>query len=423
MKFLFIHNNFPGQFVHLVQFLSQNKDNEIVFLSQHKRHDVHIDAVKLIQVPIPRIDAKQITSESHKAALETFYTGEVFGKKMTELARDGFYPDVVHAHPGWGGSAYVPDIFPEAAYVVYGEWFYTKGANYTFFSRQPKPPAAFAANRQRNHCQLDALRECDVAITPTCWQFSQYPAEYAHKLRLLHDGIDTDFFSPAKPQTAEAGKNIVQGLDLDSLPEIVTYATRGMEPYRGFPQFFKSIPKILAARPNCHIVIMANDEIRYSAARKDGRTWGEAMREEVPYAPERVHFLNFGPYEEYRRVLRASLAHVYLTAPFVLSWSLLEAMSCGCLVAASATPPVQEVISHKHNGFLTSFWDSDALAKLVAHLLEYRQTYGEIRGNARKTIVERYDLRKLLPQHVQVLLDAAERRATLKTLRTFSTKA
>lgn len=410
MKFLFIHNNYPGQFIHIINALAQNRECEIVFLSQYKRGDINIKSVRHIQLPIRKMNKEDYQSESHRVANEIFFTSEIYGKYMMKLKEEGFYPDVIYAHPGWGGSTYAPDIFPEAGYIAYCEWFYTMGENYNFFPDEQKTAASFAPSRQRNHCQLDALNDCDAAITPTFWQASQFPSEYLYKLNVLHDGIDINFFSPDEASPQKRDKNIVQGLNLDALPEIVTYATRGMEPYRGFPQFFKSIPHILEARPNCHIVIMAKDEVQYSAKRKDGKTWGEAMREEVSYDRQRVHFLKFGPYQEYRRILRASSVHIYLTVPFILSWSLLEAMSTGCLVVASATSPVMEVIKHAHNGFLTPFWDSIELAKRVVDVLENKENYRELRYNARKTIENHYNLAKLLPQHLKVVLGTSQKK-------------
>ncbi len=411
MKFLFIHNRFPAQFRYIIDVLVKD-GHEIVFLCQYKRKDMSSEGVRII--PVPRYPASEKgKSQSHSVSRQLFHTGEAYGKKMLDLAKNGFVPDVVYAHPGWGGSLYVPDVFPDAAYVIYGEWFYTKGENYHFFAKEKKSPVAFAANRHRNLYQLDALRECDAVISPTAWQMSQYPTEYAAKFHVIHDGIDTDFFSP--PPAGKRGEaSTVQGVPLAGFPEIVTYATRGMEPYRGFPQFFQSLPRILAERPHCHIVIMANDEVHYSAPRADGKSWGEAMRESVPVDPERVHFLKFGSYEEYRTVLRSSTVHVYLTAPFVLSWSLLEAMSCGCCVVASSTPPVREVITHGDNGFLAPFWKSETLAQTIIHALEHRKALERIRINARQTIVRRFDLRTLLPAHLSLLMEVARRRHWLR---------
>lgn len=402
MKILFLHSRCPGQFMQLASMLSQNDDNEVVFIAQHQRQDINLPKVRIIKANKKNLD--EVTHSSEKALLSQFHTGESFGATLLKLRQDGFYPDVVYDHPGWGCSAYVPDIFPQAARVSYFEWFYTKNADYEFFNQgKERPPASFASNRMRNLFQLDALRECDVAISPTSWQMHQYPLEYLYKFRVIHDGVDMDFFSPDPGSEKEDLPILIQGLDVSSMPEIVTYATRGMEPYRGFPQFFHSIPHILAARPQCHIVIMANDDVVYGAKRPDGKTWGEALREEVAFDPKRVHFLKFGSYPEYRNLLRLSSVHVYLTVPFVLSWSMLEAMSCGCLVVGSATPPVQEVITHTQNGFLTSFWDSLELAKTIIRVLDKKESLQEVRHNARKTIDERYNLKKMFAQQMLLI--------------------
>lgn len=401
MKILFIHGNFPAQFIHLARFLSQDEKNEVVFLSQTERKDIHLPKVRKIKVPKKKIDPKKMKSE--KVVEEYFYNGELYGKAMMELAKEGFIPDIVYDHPGWGCSTYVPDIFPNAARICYAEWFYTKDADYTFFSKnKTRPPASFAANRLRNLWQLDALRECDAAISPTFWQYQQYPVEYWYKMRVIHDGIDTNYFVPKSSREEHNSETPhgtqVQGLDLSQFSEIVTYTARGMEPYRGFPQFYRSIPEILAARPDCHIVIMANDDVHYGPSTPEGKTWGQKLQEEVQVDADRVHFLKFSSYPDYLKILQASTVHVYMTAPFVLSWSLLEAMSCGCLVVASDTPPVREVIQQGNTGFLTPFWNSKELGKKVASLLENTFQYDAIRQKAREAIVERYDVRKTFAQ-------------------------
>ena len=408
MNILFLHNNFPAQFIHLVQLYSEDKlqkeKNKIVFISQYKRGDLNLPEVVLKKAKdLPEIKGH---NKAEQALLKNFYTGEAYASTMMELRKDGFIPDLIYDHPGWGCGAYVGDIFPQTPRISYFEWFYTKGANYMFFSPgRVRNPAEFAASRQRNLCQLDALRECDVAISPTAWQFRQYPVEYSHKFHVIHDGINTNFFSPVDSEGAGESadsEHIVQGLDLSAMSEIVTYTARGLEPYRGFPQFWKSIPYILQARPEAHIVLMAGDDVHYGEPRSDGKTWKQAMLEEIPVDESRVHFLSYGAYPEYRKLLRHSSVHVYLTVPFVLSWSLLEAMSCGCLVVASATEPVREVIEHAQNGFLTSFWDEKEIAKIVSFTLENKEKLQGVRAAARKTVLERYNLEKCLQQHAYI---------------------
>lgn len=399
MRILFIHNNFPGQFIHLAAFLSTVGDNEVTFISEFGRNDIHIKTVK--NICVENIPSTESNNESQKALLENYARGLHYGKALKELANEGWSPDVIVEHAGWGAGMFAADIFPQALRISYFEWFYTKGAYFHFFAHgQAREGLEFAANRQRNLCQLDALHECHIGLTPTFWQFSQYPSEYAYKMRIIHEGIDTTYFSPAG---AGEKPSAISELDITGMKEIVTYSARGLEPTRGFPSFYAALPRILDARPDCHVVIMGNDSCHYSAARKDGKGWGEYMREQIAVDPARVHFLPFASYADYRSLLRASALHIYLTAPFVLSWSLLEAMSCECLILTSDTEPVREAVRHTHNGFLTSFFDSDEIARSAAKLLESREQCGEVRKNARKTVLERYDSRVSVNQFMHLL--------------------
>lgn len=402
MKFLFIHNNYPAQFLHIAAVLSHNPENEVVFLAQHNRRP-ELQLPKVNYVQVGATEQNEIKNEAEKVTINHLKTGEHFANAMLDLAKTGFYPDVVYDHPGWGGSLFIPDIFPKAARVCFFEWFYTKYADYAFKARgKTRPAAHFAANRMRNLCQLDALRECDFGIVPTMWQLAQYPVEFSSKLHVIHDGVDTDFFAPL-----EKSSRVLDGVDLSGVSEVVTYATRGLEPYRGFPQFYRGIPAILENRPQCHVVIMADDDVFYSSPRSDGKTWGQAMREEIPVDTSRVHFINFSSYETYRTLLHLSSVHVYMTMPFVLSWSLLEAMSCQCLVVGSDTDPVREVIRHNENGILTPFWNHEVLANTVIDALNNREKYHDLCISARQTITDRYELRKTLPQQIRILEMAA----------------
>lgn len=415
MRFLFLHSRYPAQFMNLLHYLAGSEQNEVVFICQFKRNDIDIPNVRVKQVSTKQLDEKIKASE--KSLLRNYYNAEFFASEMINLQKEGFIPDVVFDHCGWGCGMYVQDIFPNTARICYCEWFYTKKADYQFFSNgKTLPPAAFSAHRQQNLCQLDALKDCDVAVSPTFWQASQYPTEFLYKFRIIHDGVDTDFFSPLIHSEAPdevSGDYTIQGLDLAVLPEIVSYATRGMEPYRGFPQFFRSIPKILASRPQAHVVIMADDEVYYGTERPDGKSWGTVMQEEVDVDPQRVHFLHFDSYFEYRKLLRATSVHIYLTAPFVLSWSLLEALSCGCLVVASDTLPVREIIRHAENGFLTSFWDSEGMGNMITHILENRDKYSRIRQAARALVEERYSTAKTIPQLMLIMQEAAAKKRIL----------
>ena len=399
MNILFAHNNFPGQFHRLAVELAAHPEHRVVFLSQYRRGDVNVPKVEWVQVPLAADE--QTPNAPRRKYLNLLARGERFADSMLKLRNEGFRPDVVYGHVGFGCCIYAPDIFPRAMQMGYFEWYYTNRADTQFFAgNQPVKLTTMAENRQCNMCTLQALKECTVGICPTRWQFDQHPPEFHHKLHILHDGVDTQFFTPREDGARGLA---LRTLSLPDDAEIVTYATRGLEVYRGFPTFYRSLPEVLEARPNAHAVIMADDRVSYGGKRGDGKTWKEALVEEVKLDESRVHFIPFQPYDQYRELLRASDVHVYMTAPFVLSWSMLEAMSCECLLVASDTEPVREVINHEQNGLLVGFWDHKALARRVADALERREEMKPLRKAARRTIEQKYNLLQLLPRHIELM--------------------
>lgn len=396
MNFLFLHNNFPGQFHRLAVALAQAPDNRVVFASCFRRKDIQVPNVEWRQVLFDT-EERQSPEGSHPSPLQQ---GMLFAKILRQLKDEGFYPDIIHGHVGFGVSLFSREIFPKAMQAGYFEWYYTEGADVAFFGGKEK----IALERQflqkhSNMCVLSALQETSRGFVPTAWQLAQFPLEYQHKLAVIHDGVDVDFFSPAESALK------VEGLDLTG-KEIITYATRGLEPYRGFHTFYRALPEVLEKRPLAHALIMADDRTIYGGNRSDGKTWREALEEEVPLDRSRVHFLPFQPYPQYRALLRSSHVHVYFTAPFVLSWSMLEAMSCGCLLVASDTEPVREVLRNGRNGFLTPFNDPGALAQRLIFCLGHQKELAHVRTGARNTILNKYNLSTLLPLQIRLLTTA-----------------
>ncbi len=400
MNYLFLHHNFPAQFRHLAGTLAARPGNRVVFLSENRHPGIRVEGVRqgLVPVPMPRGTRGQNRYEADLI----LNRGEAFARAMLELDKRGFVPDVVYDHCGWGCGLFIPDIFPEAFRATYCEWFFNSRYPTDLTGRTPEQRVtAFAPERLRNHCQLDALAACDVAITPTFWQQAQYPESVRERLRVVHDGIDDRFFSPAAEPCF-----FLRGDRPFSLPEgteIVSYVCRAFEPCRGFPQVMRSLPLLLEQRPDCHVVVMGEDRVAYDPPRADGHTWLEAMRAELDLDPSRIHFVGFGTYPAYLRLLRASALHLYMTRPYVLSWSLLEAMSTGCLILASDTEPVREVMEHGRNGLLTPFDDPRALARQAAEALAHRADLEPLRVAARQTVRERYSLRALLRRQLALL--------------------
>lgn len=400
MRILFLHQSFPGQFHYLAGALAAMPQTTVLFLAERQRREVKIAGVRSLMLSPAKPFASDDAAE--REMLLAARRGANAANALLRLQREGFRPDMVCYSSGGGYGLYVADIFPDAFRVVSADWFYTKGANYTFFSRGcPRPPADFAPARARNWCQYNALTDCDLSFTFTQWQKEQFPPYLAKPMHVLHQGVDTEFFSPGGKKGA-----LLSSCRLPPQAELVTFAGRSLEPFRGFGQFAKSVSAILAARPHCHVLIMAGSST--DGSKEDAGEQAalpEALQHLTAEERQRVHFLGFRPYAEYRALLRASTVHVYLTAPFALSSGLFEAMSCGCLVVGADTEPVREVVRHAENGFLCDFWDTQALADTVICLLERSAQMQPIRHAARRTIEESYNIQQQGPQLVSLLLN------------------
>ena len=255
--------------------------------------------------------------------------------------------------------------------------------------------------RIKNTTQLHSLIGCDQGVSPTAWQQSRYPAELRNKIEVIHEGIDTEIVKPDAGAWVE-----INGQRLQAGDEIVTYVARNLEPYRGFHTFMRSLPKLQALRPNAKVIIVGGDEVSYGKRLPEGQTYRQRYCAEVQDRVDWSRVFSVGklPYADYLKVLQISAAHVYLTYPFVLSWSMLEAMAAGCLLVASDTAPVKEVIEDGQNGLLVDFFDHDRLANKITEVLANPEIHPPLRNSARKTIVEQYDLKTLcLPKMLRFL--------------------
>jgi glycosyltransferase involved in cell wall biosynthesis len=396
MNILFIHPNFPAQFRHMAQWFGRN-GHKVVFATENPRPEWEIPGV------VKAVYKSRKPAAEGPPLFQPLQPASAHAEAMLVLGEDlkkrGFDPDVVCGASGWGPTWFARDLFPKARLVGYFEWFYNpESADSMFDRKEPLSAARSAQLRLRNTVMVNDLLACNLCITPSKWQRQQFPAAFQDRMVVLHDGIDTQYFSPDEASPLE-----IPGLPLSGREKIVTYATRGMEPYRGFPQFIEALPRLLAEVRDCHVVIAGEDRICYGAQRSDGKSWKQAMLERVPLPAERVHFVGRLPYGQYRQLLRCSKVHLYLTRPFVLSWSMLEAMSCGCLLVASDTEPVREVVRDEVNGLLVDFHDPHKIAERIIDALGLGSFAATIQENARATIVERYDLEKILARQISLL--------------------
>ena len=301
-------------------------------------------------------------------------------------------------------------LWPGVPVLGYHEFFYhLDDYDVGFDPEFPNPVENFARIRAKNAVNLLALNNPGHGQTPTAFQLGSYPAWARERISLLPEGVDTEKCSPA-PAIA---RRVFKLGDVAVAPreKLVTYVARDLEPYRGFHIMMRAIPRLLAERPDLRVVMVGGDGVSYGA-RLANDTWRDFMLRELGsrFDPSRCHFVGKLPYDDYRRLLQRSDAHVYLTYPFVLSWSLREALSCGCAVVASDTEPVREFIRHRRQGLLTPFHDPAKLADRILELLEDRDLAGRLRENARRLAEKTLTMDRYLAAYDKLIDDVIERR-------------
>jgi glycosyltransferase involved in cell wall biosynthesis len=404
MRYLFIHQNFPGQFRHIATVLATDPENQVVALvdEANRRASLVPASVTLASYKTPQGASKTTHPylHSYEASIRR---GQQIARACIELQKKGFVPDIVCAHAGWGEALFIKEVYPQAILLDYFEFFYrTRGSDVGFDQEIQTPSLDGNCKIQiRNSCHLLSMETADWGWSPTQWQASQFPEHFRSRLSIIHEGVDTDVAKPNETAIFETPS----GVRLSKRDKVVTFVNRNLEPYRGFHIFMRALPRILKENPKAHVVLVGGDSVSYGSLPKEGGNWREKMMAEVGDKLDmgRVHFVGKIPYETYLRLIQISSAHVYLTYPFVLSWSMLEAMAAGCVLIASNTQPVTEVIRHEHNGLLVDFFDTDEIAAQVAKVLKKPKHYQPIREQARKTILEHYDLKSVcLPQQLQL---------------------
>lgn len=393
MNILFLHRNFPAQFRHIAPVFASDKTNKVVFITNNDKLNLQ-NITKVIYKP-----KREVPKDCHSYL--RFYEESIIHAQATAeaalaLKQQGFKPDIIYGHT-WGQTMFMKDVFPDVPLLCYFEWFYNvKGGDIGFDGRIPNENGRAKLRCKNSHLLVD-LYSCDAGICPTEFQKSQFPKEFDSKIKVLHDGVDTDFCKPD-----ENASFIIKekNLTFTKEDEVITYATRGMEAYRGFPEFMRAAAILLKKRPNLQVVIAGEDRVCYGP-QIVGTTYMQMMLKELDLDMNRIHFVGGLPFNEYVNLLQISSAHVYLTYPFVLSWSALDAMACGCPIVASNTAPVQEFMQNNYSGLLFDFFNIDEQAEKIEYALDNKDKMEELRHNARKTILDNYALKDLLPKHIE----------------------
>jgi len=400
---LFIHQNFPGQFRHIAPALANHG---------HQVHALAITGQATPGVSLHSYRPSKGSSTSIHPLASEFETkvirAEACGQVMLQLKANGLMPDLVIAHPGWGEALFVKDVWKQASLLSFLEFYYATSGTDVGFDPEFSKQGFFedARLRVKNANNLLSLEISDFGLSPTNWQKQSHPQWTQDRIQVIFDGVDCDILKPNPSVRLNLKRETGESFSLTSKDEIITFVNRNLEPYRGYHSFMRALPKILAARPNARVLIVGGDGVSYGAKAPEGKTWKQIFLDEVKSRIdlERVHFLGNVPYPIFTQLLQLSSCHVYLTYPFVLSWSCIEALSTGCLVVGSDTGPVREVIEHGVNGLLVDFFNYEAIADTVIRSLSDPASFIRMRQNARASAKDNYDLRSVcLPKQLALI--------------------
>ena len=385
-RILFIHKNYPAQFGALGHWLA-GQGWDVTFATQ--REDAKSDTVRIVKFSDHRKNTDGI--HHYVAGMErAVITGQGFVRLAVALKNQGYEPDIVVAHSGWGAGAFAKDVWPTSRYVPYVEWWYQFPAlDITPHDNLGDPLDVAARTRVRNAPSWLDFTGADAVIAPTKYQKSTFPKKMQSQITVLPDGMDTDLHSPG-PRSPELMKEL--GIPEDA--QIITYIARGMEPARGFPEMMRAVTALQADRPNFHAIIIGEDRVAYGSKAK-AESWKDKMLAELTPDLQRLHFTGLVSRRRMIEVLRAGDAHLYLSTPFVLSWSVLDAMACGALIVANDSAPVREFITNGKSGLLVDMYDPDALQARIAKALDGGASLKKIRQTARKRMVDTMDAGKV----------------------------
>jgi len=410
MNILFIHQNFPGQFKFLAPALLK-QDHNVRAMTMLKTEATQWQGVQLVHYSAKRGSTPNIHPWLSDFETKTIRAEACF-KAALEMKAQGYMPDIIVAHHGWGESLFLKEVWPLAKLGIYCEFFYhPHGADVGF---DPEFPAVDEGEvcrlRLKNLNNLLHFEVADAGISPTHWQASTFPESFKNKITVVHDGIDTQAVVPNPSVSLTLKMSEGKDLVLTRQDEVITFVNRNLEPYRGYHTFMRALPQLLKERPKARVLIVGADDVSYGArpnvAKYGSSKWKDIFANEVRGQIseadwQRVHFLGHVPYKYFIPLLQLSTVHVYLTYPFVLSWSLLEAMSAGCAIVASDTQPLREAIVHNETGKLFDFFDASALAQNVCELLNNTEERKRLGANARAFAQTNYDLQTVcLPKQL-----------------------
>ena len=385
---LFVHNNFPAQFGFIAQKLKADGHRCVAIASKTGQK---LDGVDLVQWRTDRATTPKILPEAVRVEADLI-RGAAAAKAALYVRERGFDPALIIGHPGWGETTYMREIFPRAKQIAYAEYYYRSVGGDVGFDPEFSPPKAEDPHTlyAKNAGMTMAFAEAEAIVAPTPFQQSLLPEIFRSRSHIIHEGVDTEYVKRREKPTLRLGDNRI----LDGSKPIVTLINRRFEPLRGFHIFMRALPKLMEAVPEAEIVVIGADEPGGYGKPADGkRTWGNILFGEIADKIDRsrVHFVGRVPHPVMLEALSMSWAHVYYTYPFVMSWSLLEAMALECFVIGSDTGPVRDAITDGKNGILLDFFDIAALSDALIAACRQPRKYAAMRKAARRSVLERYD--------------------------------
>ncbi|HEX8165979.1 MAG TPA: glycosyltransferase [Beijerinckiaceae bacterium] len=380
---LFVHTNFPAQFGFVAQAMAARGHACRAISSETGRE---VAGVPLTRWGTKRGSTPGIFAPATRAEADLI-RGAASARAALALKEGGFTPDVIVGHPGWGETVFLREVFPKARQVAYAEFYYrAEGADVGF---DPEFGTPTLEERFRIHAKnatmATAYAEADRIVSPTRFQASLLPAAFRDRAAIIHEGVDLERVRPDPGACLDLGGRV-----LDRSVPVVTFINRRFEPLRGYHVFMRALPRLLEAVPDAEVVLIGSDAgAGYGLAAPQGSTWRQRFLDEVKDRIDlsRVHFAGHLPHDRMLAALSVSRAHVYFTYPFVLSWSLLEAMASECLIVASDTAPVRDAIRPGQNGLLLDFFDHGALAQTLIEACRDPDSFAPLRKAARETVV------------------------------------